>query len=104
MSGKNESDLDEWDKLIKIGSDYSQILFIFNETDRTLDRVIKLIEGAGVRILKIEILSSSEEKFKPALLQLETQDIRHIVLRLIEEGVTKIKGYNALAKKTLMLQ
>jgi len=98
MPGENESDLDEWDKLIKIGSDYSQILFIFNEADRTLDRAIKLIEETGVRILKIEILSLSEDKFKSALLQLETQDVRHIVLRLIEEGFTKIKGYNALAK------
>ena len=98
MPGTNEVDLDQWDKLIKIGSDYSQILFILNETDRTLDRAIKLIEGVGGRILKIEILSTSEDKSKSALLQLKTQDIRHIVLRLIEEGFTKIKGYNAIIK------
>ena len=98
MLGINELDLDEWDKLIKIGNEYSQILFIFNETDRTLDRAIKLIEGVGVRILTIEVLSSSEDKSKSALLQLKTEDIRHIVLRLIEEGFTKIKGYNALIK------
>ena len=98
MPGTNELDLDEWDKLIKIGSDYSQILFIFNETDRTLDRALELIEGMGFRILNIEILSSSQDKFKSALLQLKTQDVRHIVLRLIEEGFTKIKGYNALTK------
>ncbi len=96
MTGANELDLDQWDKSVKIGSDYSQILFIFNETDRTLDRAVKLIEGVGVRILKIEILSSSEDDVKSALLQLKTQDIRHIVLKLIEEGFTKIKGYNAL--------
>jgi hypothetical protein len=96
MQGTNELDLDEWDKLIKIGNDYSQILFMFNETDRTLDRALDLIEGVGVRILKIEIFSSSQDKFKSALLQLKTQDVRHIVLRLIEEGFTKIKGYNAL--------
>ena len=98
MPGTNESDLDEWDKLIKIGNDYSQILFIFNETDRTLDRAIELIETVGVVILKIEILSSSEDKFKSALLQLKTPDMRDIVLRLIEEGFTKIKGYNALIR------
>ena len=98
MLGTNESDLDEWDKLIKIGNDYSQILFIFNETDRTLDKAIKLIEGVGVRILKIEILSSSQYPFKSALLHLKTQDMRDIVLRLIEEGFTKIKGYNSLIK------
>jgi hypothetical protein len=69
---------------------------MFNETDRTLDRALDLIEGVGVRILKIEIFSSSQDKFKSALLQLKTQDVRHIVLRLIEEGFTKIKGYNAL--------
>jgi len=96
MQGTNELDLDEWDKLIKIGNDYSQILFMFNETDRTLDRALDLIEGVSVRILKIEIFSSSQDKFKSALLQLKTQDVRHIVLRLIEEGFTKIKGYNAL--------
>ena len=99
MPGTNELDLDEWDKFIKIGNDYSQIVFVYNETDRTLDRAKKLIEGLGVRILRIEIRSSSEYPFKSALFQLKTQDIRYIVLRLIEGGFTKIKGYNALIKK-----
>ncbi len=98
MSKTNGVDLDQWDKLIEMGSDYSQILFLFNDTDRPLDRAIKLIEGVGVDILKIEILSPLEEKSKSALLRLKTQDIRHLVLRLIEEGFTKIKGYNALTK------
>jgi hypothetical protein len=98
MAWANELDLDKWDKFININKDYSQIIFVFNETDRTLDRAIKLIEGLGVRILKIEILSSSEYPSKSALLQLKTPDIRDIVLRLIEEGFTGIKGYNALVK------
>lgn len=98
MPAANESRLDEWDTFIQISNDYSQVVFIYNETDRTLDRAIKLIEGLGVRILKTEILSSSEDKFKSALLQLKTQDMRDIVLRLIEEGFTEIKGYNALTK------
>lgn len=90
-----ESELDKYEKFIRIDKNYSQILLACNETDKALEKAIKLIEESGVGILKVEILSPVENPSKFVLIQLKTEDMRDIVLRLTEEGFTGIKGYNA---------
>lgn len=89
-----ESELDKYEKFIRIDKNYSQILLACNETDKALEKAIKLIEESGVGILKVEILSPVENPSKFVLIQLKTEDMRNIVLRLTEEGFTGIEGYN----------
>jgi hypothetical protein len=59
-----------------------------------LEKAKAIINGAGVRILRSEQLSSGL-----ILFVLDTKDMRDVVLKLTENSFFKIKGYNAISSK-----
>jgi len=74
---------------VKVDKDHAQILIELSPS-KTYDDAIRIIEQAGVSIVESEYLSPYW-----LLLKLDVVDTRPVVLKLTENGFSKIKGINA---------
>lgn len=77
---------------------HSQILFQFDEGERSLDKAKKIIKNSGVDIVDTKIFDFPEDSITFALFKLDTDDMREIALVLSEHGYAPIKGYNATSQ------
>jgi len=74
---------------------HSQILFQFDEEERSLDKAKKIIANLGVNIVDTKIFDFPEDSISFALFKLSVADVREVVLALSEYSYAPIKGYNA---------
>lgn len=74
---------------------HSQILFQFDQQERSLDKAKKIIKNLGVNIVDTKIFDFPEDSISFALLKLDVVDMREVVLALSEYSYAPIKGQNA---------
>jgi len=74
---------------------HSQILFQFDQQERSLDKAKKIIKNLGVNIVDTKIFDFPEDSISFALFKLSVADVREVVLALSEYSYAPIKGYNA---------
>jgi hypothetical protein len=74
---------------VKVDKDHAQILLEVSST-KTYDDAIRIIEQAEVNIVESKHLSPYW-----ILLKLDVADTRTVILKLIENGFSKVKGINA---------
>lgn len=74
---------------------YSQILFQFDQGEKSLDKVRKIVENLGVNIVDTKIFNFAEDSVSFVLFKLDVADGREVALALSEHGYAPIKGYNA---------
>lgn len=74
---------------------HSQIIFQFDEEEKSLKKAKKIIKKLGVNIVDIKIFDFPEDSVFFTLFKLDVADMREVVLVLSERGYTQIKGYNA---------
>jgi len=74
---------------------HSQILFQFDEGERSLDEAKKITRNLGVNIVDTKIFDFPEDSISFALLKLDVVDMREAVLALSDYNYAPIKGYNA---------
>ena len=75
---------------IKLDKKHAQILININHSSKAHIEAKEIIEGLGIHVLETRYLS-----FNQILLKLDTKDMRVAVLKLIENGFSGLKGYNA---------
>jgi len=86
----------EFDQEIKADKTHSQMVIQISTSSKASEEVNELknvIEGLGVRIIEMNILSSDF-----ILLKFDIKDMRNIALKLTERGFSVVKGINALTK------
>lgn len=74
---------------------HSQILFRFDQKERSLHRASKIVRNLGVNITDITTFDFPEDSISFALFKLDVGDMREVVLALSENSYGPIKGYNA---------
>ena len=74
---------------------HSQILFKFDQGEKSLDKARKIVKKLGVNIVDIKIFDFPKDSALFALFKLDVTDMREVVLALSGQGYTPIKGYNA---------
>ena len=74
---------------------HSQILFKFDQGEKSLDRAREIVEKLGVKIVDIKIFDFPKDSALFALFKLDIADMREVALALSEHGYAPIKGYNA---------
>jgi hypothetical protein len=75
---------------VKLDKIHAQILINVNHLSKTSTEAKKIIEGLGIRILETKYVTPNQ-----ILLKLDTKDMRVAALKLIENGFSGVKGYNA---------
>jgi hypothetical protein len=78
---------------LKADENHAQILIQISCNSKTLEKASTIVEGLGVRIIEMNILSSDF-----ILLKLDVKDMRNIALKLTERGFSVVKGINALTQ------
>ena len=78
-----------FNRRVKVDKEYAQVLLEVSST-MTYDDAIRVIEQAAVRVVQSEYLAPAWVLFK-----LDAADTRMVVLKLIENGFSKVKGINA---------
>jgi len=74
---------------VKVDKDYAQILLEVSPI-KTYDDAIRIIQQAGANVVASDYLSPNW-----ILIKLNVVDTRTVVLKLTENGFSKIKGINA---------
>ena len=74
---------------------HSQILFKFDQGEKSLDKARKIVKKLGVKIVDIKIFDFTKDSALFALFKLDIADMREVALALSEHGYAPIKGYNA---------
>ena len=74
---------------------HSQILFKFDQGEKSLDKAKEIVKKLGVKIVDIKIFDFPKDSALFALFKLDIADMREVALALSEHGYTPIKGYNA---------
>lgn len=72
--------------------DHAQILIEITDSVKSLEEMMKVVEGLGVGIAETKRLSPDW-----VLIKLDVMDMRDVALKLIENGFLNIKGINASA-------
>jgi len=80
----------QFDGKIQPDRAHAQILMEINTSTKTFEEAKKIIEDSGISIIKVKQLSSD-----CILLKLNVRDMRNLVLKLIENGFSNIRGVNA---------
>ena len=70
----------------------AQILLEVNTEGRGIDKALAILEESGITMASYKILTESAPDI--ILFLLSPEDMRHAVLKLIEAGFTKLKGFN----------
>ena len=78
---------------------YSQVLFQFDQQEKSLDKAKKIVKKLGINIVDTKIFDFPEDSALFALFKLDVVDMREVVLVLLEQGYAPIKGYNAKPPK-----
>jgi superfamily I DNA and RNA helicase len=84
----------EFNHEVKADPDHSQLMIKIGEHSRTFQEAKAIIEDLGANIIETEQLNSNW-----IVVKLDVADMRHIALRLSEQGFRKIKGFNAAGSK-----
>jgi hypothetical protein len=91
--------LKEFNQEIKPDKTHSQMVIQISTSSTAFEEVKEVknvIEGLGVRIIEMNILSSDF-----ILLKFDVEDMRNIALKLTESGFSVIKGINALTQNVM---
>ncbi|RLF98232.1 MAG: hypothetical protein DRN49_06215, partial [Thaumarchaeota archaeon] len=80
---------------------HSQILFKFDQGEKSLDKAKEIVKKLGVNIVDIKIFDFPEDSVFFALFKLDVTDMREVVLALSEQGYMPIKGYSATSFQDL---
>jgi len=78
-----------FNRRVEVDKEHAQVLLELS-SEKTYDEAIRVIEQAAVRIVESEYLSPNW-----ILLKLDVTDTRTVILKLIENGFSKVKGINA---------
>lgn len=84
---------EEFDFETETDKDFSQILIEI--TAKTFEEARKIIEDFGISVVEVKHLPRNWIWVK-----LDTNDVRSLVLKLIESGFSNVKGINALVFRT----
>jgi len=82
-------------KSFKENVSYSQILFRFDQEEKSLLKAEEIINNLGIDILDIKTFNFPKDSIFFALFKLNITDIREVVLALAQEDYVPIKGYSA---------
>ncbi|RLE14289.1 hypothetical protein DRJ04_02705 [Candidatus Aerophobetes bacterium] len=80
---------------------HSQILFKFDQGEKSLDKAKEIVKKLGVKIVDIKIFDFPKDSALFALFKLDIADMREVALVLSEHGYAPIKGFNAQLQKNL---
>lgn len=86
---------EKYSRSLKVYDHYSQILFKFDQKEKSLDKAKEIIKSLGVKVFDIKTFDFPKDSIFFTLFKLSIADAREAVLALAEEDYTPIKGYNA---------
>jgi hypothetical protein len=77
---------------------YEYVFFEFGQTQRDLDRRLRVVERCEGRVVDVCLFPRDQQEKRYALVKLIGTDVRETALALIQNGVSRIKGYDAIGK------
>lgn len=96
--------LKKWAENLQKDIHHSQIIFQFEQGEKSLEKAKEIVKRLGVNIVDIKIFDFPEDSVSFALFKLDVVDMREVVLALSEHGYAPIKGYNATSFKINRLE
>jgi hypothetical protein len=83
-------------KRIPADSKYGKILIEIDEQNRSIEQAIDIINNLEIELKKIEYVKNPNGGKMVALITLDTEDIQGIILKLVENGFSKIIGFKPM--------
>jgi hypothetical protein len=74
---------------------YAYLFICHDQSAVTLEQIRYTVEGTGVTILDVAVVSKGPEREQSVLLKLDSQDAREIVRRMANHKLIAVEGYNA---------